>query len=95
MRGRILDTLRNGRRSRTKAECQSDLVIPRVLQTPDALSGDVQGESHVFVCIDERHVNSAEEAPGGLPRDRITVLCKENVVLSATTDGFRRVMKKK
>ena len=82
---------------RTKAECQSDLVIPHVLQTPDALNGDVevQGESHVFVCIDERHVNSAEEAPGGLPRDRITVLCKENVVLNATIDSFRRVMKKK
>ena len=40
---------------RTRAECQLDRVIPRVLQTPDALNGDVevQGESHAFVCIDE------------------------------------------
>ena len=68
-----------------------DFVAPRVLQSSNALNGDVgtPGESHVPVRMAARHIDPAEETIGDLAGNGFVAGCEENAGFDAVKDGYR------
>ena len=67
-----------------------NFVAPRVLQSSNALNGDVEtpGESHVPVRMAARHIDPTEETVGDLAGNGFVAGCEENAGFDAANDGY-------